>query len=263
MKKHLLIFLLMFSSPAFASGINANTNSAPCTNNTLETYSGNTNLQADWAPNTINLRWYNGNTLLDVQSTANTCVYDGTLTIPSTAPSRIGYTFDGWQVRPEMDFRTIPTNVNGTECWTIGQKDGADYCVYREATATVNNLHMVPCDSDIEFTKLRRYEWEVKFEHGNIYGMAMCSTTNGGNIGTPGVPSTTKGGYCWCKMTGYRPANQNTIYVSTTLTSWVHDQGRGNTDANIYSCEYDCAAGCAFFSRSSSSFRSALLTPVQ
>ena len=99
MKKVLLLFLLMFVSPAFASGIGASSASAPCTNNTLETYSGNTNLQADWQPNTINLNWYNGDTKLTVQSSAQSCVYDGALTIPSTQPTRTGYTFAGWEVR--------------------------------------------------------------------------------------------------------------------------------------------------------------------
>ena len=99
MKKLLLLFLFIFTSPVFGSGIESNTASAPCTNNTLETYSGNSNLQADWQPNTINLRWYNENERLTVQSSAQSCIYDGTLTIPSTQPTRTGYTFAGWEVR--------------------------------------------------------------------------------------------------------------------------------------------------------------------
>ena len=254
-----LSLLLLFTTDSYSSGIASNSASAPCTNTTLETYSGNSNLSADWQPNTIQLRWYNGNTLMDVQNTANTCVYDGTLTIPDTAPTRTGYTFDGWTVRPEMDFSTIPTNVSGTECWVIGFKDNADYCVYREPNATTNFLHNVNCNDDAEFKNLNRYEWEVKFEHGNIYGVSICSQTNGGTQGSIGAPSTTKGKYCWCKMTAYKPANQSIIYAPQKEQSWVYDAGTGD----ITYCEYDCAAGCAFFARLNQSFRNALLTPVQ
>jgi hypothetical protein len=34
-----------------------------------------------------------------VQSSAQSCVYDGALTIPSTQPTRTGYTFAGWEVK--------------------------------------------------------------------------------------------------------------------------------------------------------------------
>ena len=110
MKKVCVLFLLMFSSPVFASGINANSASAPCTNTTLETYSGNTNLAADWQPNEINLRWYNEDQKLTVQSSAQSCTYDGTLTVPSTQPTRTGYTFAGWEVK-----YTIPAGYTELE----------------------------------------------------------------------------------------------------------------------------------------------------
>ena len=100
MKKLLIVLSLMFFTiDSSASGIASNTTSAPCTNNTLETYSGNSNLSADWQPNTINLTWYNEQEKLTVQQSAQSCVYDGTLTIPSTPPTRTGYTFAGWKVR--------------------------------------------------------------------------------------------------------------------------------------------------------------------
>ena len=124
MKKLLLVSLFIFTLPAIGSGINANSASAPCTNNTLETYSGNSNLQADWQPNEIQLRWYNENERLTVQQSAQSCTYDGTLTIPSTQPTRTGYTFAGWEVRlpsayTELEYlqnnigATIDTGVPG------------------------------------------------------------------------------------------------------------------------------------------------------
>ena len=99
MKKLFVLFLCLFVGNSFASGIASNSASAPCTNNTLETYSGNSNLAADWQPNTINLTWYNEQEKLTVQQSAQSCTYDGTLTIPSTPPTRTGYTFAGWKVR--------------------------------------------------------------------------------------------------------------------------------------------------------------------
>ena len=94
---HLSIF--MFANSSFASGITADATNASCDNATLETYSGSSNLQANWQANTINLHWYNGDTILDVQDAADTCNYDGTLTVPSTPPTRTGYTFNGWTLR--------------------------------------------------------------------------------------------------------------------------------------------------------------------
>ena len=138
MKKVCILFLSIFTLPALASGINANTASAPCTNNTLETYSGNTNLQADWAPNTINLTWYNENEKLTVQSSAQSCVYDGTLTIPSTQPTRTGYTFAGWEVK-----YTIPAGYTELE--------------YLESTGTQNINTGIRLTSDNVI-----YEWNAK-----------------------------------------------------------------------------------------------------
>ncbi len=84
---------------AFASGIEAGTAAPTCDYGTLESYTGPVGLQAEYEPNQINLHWYNQNQELTVQSAAQTCVYDGVLTPPSTQPTRNGYQFDGWTVR--------------------------------------------------------------------------------------------------------------------------------------------------------------------
>ena len=99
MKKLLLVFFLMFSSPLFASGINANSASAPCDNDTLNKYTGTANVEINWEPNTISLNWYDGDEKLTVNSNAQSCTYDGTLTVPP-APTKLGYTFNGWKVIP-------------------------------------------------------------------------------------------------------------------------------------------------------------------
>ena len=246
MKKVLLLLLSVFSSPAFASGINANSASAPCTNNTLETYSGNTNLQADWAPNTIDLRWYNNNTLLTVQSTANTCIYDGALTIPATEPTRTGYTFVGWQVRPEIDFGTIPTNVVGTECWA----KGSIKCYYLNTSLTD-----IACDADDAIKELQQQEWSTKYSHGTLYGIATCSTT-GGTQDTPGTPAQNTGINCWCKATGYKATNSNIINASKKTLPWIFYSA---TDTS--NCLGTCAIACASYAKGTQKQKK-LFTPV-
>ena len=92
--------LFVFSSASVADpNIASDANSADCKNSTLETYSGTSNLSANWEANTIHLHWYDGNTELTVPSESQSCVYDGDLTPPATIPTRTGYTFTGWKVR--------------------------------------------------------------------------------------------------------------------------------------------------------------------
>ena len=95
MKKLLLVFLFVFSLPAFATGISGA--STPCDNATLAKYTGTTDIEINWEPNTINLNWYDGDTKLTVQQSAQSCIYDSTLTVPEQ-PTKLGYTFNGWKV---------------------------------------------------------------------------------------------------------------------------------------------------------------------
>ena len=270
MKKVLLLILSLFVSPAFASGINANSVSAPCTNTTLETYSGNTNLQADWQPNTIDLRWYNNNTLMSVQSSANTCVYDSSLTIPSTAPTRTGYTFAGWQVRPTYDFSTLSINTEGTECWAIGlsSTDGISNVCWNSDTVAYN---IVDCDSHKDFAELEQYEWKVAFEWGDIYGSSYCSAHGGDNhdggwggwnnennsdwLSTYDVLESASGEqkYCWCQVTGYKPSNSNTTYGPINPI-WVYR----NSSTTGPNCRRLCPAYCAVYTLYAKYLRRAL-----
>ena len=95
MKKVLVIFLFVFALPAFAMGINGA--SAPCDNATLSKYTGTADIEINWEPNTINLNWYDGDTKLTVANSAQSCVYDSTITVPPQ-PTKPGYTFNGWKV---------------------------------------------------------------------------------------------------------------------------------------------------------------------
>lgn len=71
-------------------------------------YTGeSTTCTAVYGANTISLAWYadtveNGATTpIEVQSSAESCIYDDTITIPDQQyqPRKTGYTFEGWRVR--------------------------------------------------------------------------------------------------------------------------------------------------------------------
>jgi hypothetical protein len=103
--KRILLFLIaiFFTTNVFATGIGADDTTASCDNETLGQTSGTANIEVDWQPNTINISWYSDNTQLSVQPAATTCVYDDDLYLPSTQPTKTGYTFKGWKVL------TVPT----------------------------------------------------------------------------------------------------------------------------------------------------------
>ena len=255
MKKLFILFLCLFVVDSFASGIASNSASAPCTNNTLETYSGNSNLSADWQPNEIQLRWYSGNTLMDVQESANTCVYDGNLSIPSNAPTRTGYTFAGWTVRPEMDFSTITTDENGLERWAIGWLNNAKYCMH--STDSDDGLgQLVNCDDDSTYNELQTNEWKVHFSHGDLYGMSGCSDTPGtwSNTGNPTIGT---GLYCWCKATGYKPINTSVVKHPSSAISWMCNYGASY--GSIQNCAQQCAPHCAYHIMNYKPIRNGLL----
>ncbi len=103
----------IFSTNLFATDPNipAGATSASCDNSTLNTYSGTSNLQANWEANKIDLYWYSDDEqITTVQDAATSCNYDSGLSVPSTSPTKTGYTFNGWKVRGLPDGYT---RVNG------------------------------------------------------------------------------------------------------------------------------------------------------
>ena len=102
MLKKLFVILcgVLFLTDSFATtDIAANAESSTCDSGVLGTTEGDVNFDAKWAANEVPLRWYNEDNLLNVQDAANVCTYDGILTLPSSAPQRIGYTFAGWKIK--------------------------------------------------------------------------------------------------------------------------------------------------------------------
>ena len=82
-------------------GSNAEVTQASHTGNNRWNVASNVSCTANWAPNNIELTWRTGhddNAIVTGSLTSSPdCTYDLGITIP-TAPSREGYTFEGWKV---------------------------------------------------------------------------------------------------------------------------------------------------------------------
>ncbi|MBQ3784988.1 MAG: InlB B-repeat-containing protein, partial [Alphaproteobacteria bacterium] len=258
-------------SGAFAeSDIASTASSADCKYTPLETYSGTSNLTANWEANAIDLHWYNNNTLMEnVADESSDCTYGGTLTPPSTIPTRTGYTFKGWKVRPTYNFATLSTTSNGTERWAIGLSGSSDYCWHASGTASATQ---VSCTAYPEYYKeIQRYEWKVTFSWGDVYGSSYCSGKSGNhnNYTWNNDSSNWKASYselesasgtkqyCWCQATGYKPSGESTLYGPESVSAgsaWVFSNDYGSA-AN---CARNCATGCASYVLRYSGFRRAV-----
>ena len=232
-----------YSVPSFASGIEADSSGAAlpadCDSDTLDTTSGTANLRADFDANTIDLRWYDNNTLLNVSSTSsNTCTYDTTISLP-TNPTKKGYTFKGWKVRPEYDMDQLDASLNGIESWNKSIGSNADFCRYYSQQSGV----VQDCNQYAEYRTLNRHEWKTVFSYGTIYGASKCVTAN---MSESQIDSMAQGSgeYCKCKVTGYKPNNSNTIYGPKKKMNWVHYASAGD----ISYCLRQCAMYCSYMS---------------
>ena len=240
MKKLFITTLILgaVTIDVFATGLNANETTAPCDNDTLGQTSGTVNMEIDWQPNTIDIRWYNGNTLLNPTNTdANTCAYGGDLYLPD-APTRKGYTFDGWELRPQYNFSLLDTSINGTEYWA---KVKDNYTGQENVKECNHNASYQSCNARVAYKELQYHEWKVSFDYGTIYGMGKCSTTTGYASVRDSINETT-GNYCWCKATGFKPLNSDTIYAPSEKLSWV---AYASAESAIY-CLYRCSVYCAY-----------------
>ena len=133
-KLWIFVFGFIFTVGAFATGIDSGATSADCDNATLGQYNGTANLEMDWQPNTINIRWYDGENQLSVQSAAQTCSYGGALYLP-TAPTKKGYTFEGWEVK-----YAIPEEYTELQYIEGGRYYGAYMDLGFPATPTMQTL---------------------------------------------------------------------------------------------------------------------------
>ena len=220
------ILSILISVPTFATGVSSTATSADCDKPTLDTYTGTSNLQVDWQPNNIALHWYDGDTELNVPTASQSCTYDGALTPPTTIPTKTGYTFKGWRVKQAAGCSFTASEVNGMSGVANGFKNDSTgaYGAYEQ------NASRYGLTTD--------NSWAVEFNTGIIKGMAKCSNTSG-SYATPGTPSDTNGGYCWCQATNYTPNGGNQCNVASP--SWVFRYDRGSASDCANDCAYNCA----------------------
>ena len=202
-----------------------------CNESVLGTATGPVKLRARFVPEDIGIRWYDGNTQVNVSDTSKTCTYDTAINLPTT-PTRTGYTFNGWKVRPQYDFSTLPVNHYGV-IERVG-KDIFNNNNKLRCSRCNNNIcdSNLSCTSDTIFDDLKPKEWKVVTNYGTVYGMALCSSTPGDTMGETGTPNETQnsGPYCWCKLTGYIPNNSTTKYNPSNNVPWVFDTMANSCD---------------------------------
>ena len=168
--------------------------------------------------NTETINWFvDGN----VYNTS-TCQSGGDVNLP-TQPTKRGHTFNGWFVA-FYDFSTLDYTINATSS------------TYNAGALT----------------------WTAVFPYGTIYGKSFCSVTPGerGVAGTPDE-NTPDGGQCWCKATGYKPADSNIVYDPTSST-WVFGV---SVSANL--CAANCGIYCANYIQTKSAMRQAVFGITQ
>ncbi len=234
MLKHTQAFFIItiMSLPSFATDISGG---ETCDTDVLNTDIGPVNLRAEFEPETIDLRWYNNNTLLNVTSTnSNTCTYDTSINLPAN-PTKPGYKFKGWNVRPEYDFSTLDATITGNAGFCKSVYNGNDSC--RQYDETIN---YTTCNNQ-NFKELNRFEWKIMFNYGAIYGMGKC-TPSDATAKTVDNYEQSSGTYCWCKATGYIPTNSNIKYAPSNPVPWVLYASAGS----IGYCNQQCACYCAW-----------------
>lgn len=215
MKKVLLMFLMFFISPVFATGISGT--SAPCDNETLSKYNGTANIEINWEPNVIGLSWYDGDTQLSVPTESQSCVYDDVVTVPPQ-PTKLGYTFNGWKVVPRYDFSTLDASILATTSF------------YKINNRCYDSSSEVSCNL-ASTSDLQNDEWKAIYTYGAVYGKAMLSTS------TVAPPlENNSGNTCWCKATHYTPNGDTVRYSPTKELPWVSIGIKANYRDCIWGC---------------------------
>ena len=263
------VLIAMCVNAAYATDISSSATTAQCVEPTLHRYEGTANLQAQWEANTVSLRWYNNNTMIPSTDAIDDCQYAGSLTTP-TNPTRTGYTFTGWTVRPLYNFSSINTSTNGTERWAKG---ASNYC-WHDNAPTISDSVQEPC-TNAAYTELNQHEWKVHFSYGDVYGMAHCTAKPGNNYSYTWPTanrseyvatldemntydtqhSTEEKIYCWCQATGFTPINTSVKQGPLSSLAWVFHSVYEFASA----CASGCATSCARSVRGISAFRAAVL----
>jgi len=238
MKKFCMcLFGILFACNAYATtDIPSTATTGDCDESTLGTYSGSVDLEIKWEPNTIPIRWYNGNS--SVQSTDDTCDYGDTLTIPNAPSQRNGYNFAGWKVRPNYDFQSLPANESAVAAYGLGA-NGHNVC-YNETSGKAEGPNCRTEVFESGFNGLNKGEWKASFSWGDLYGTSMCSSSSETPV------ESADGAYCWCKATGYVPSGEDIKYAPTTPL-WVYNSSGISVSSGGNICNSVCGGRCALY----------------
>ena len=221
-----------------------NNNDPSCDQSTIGATTGTTNLEAEWDPNTINMEWYSdGSKITPVNNAANTCIYDGNVTLPTNTLSKTGYTFLGWRVR--VAAAPAQCDLSGLNANTTTIEDSEHY----RWKPMVEGGWAMPVDNSSD---LNDGEWALTFDYGTVKGSSRCSSTPGNTYAQIGTPTDAEGQYCWCKLTSYTPNTGNACNAGGE--SWVYSDPYGDSG----SCTYNCGGTCASSVFYSNVFRAAL-----
>ena len=276
------IFSFVFSAPTFATGISSGASSAGCDNSTLNTYSGTSNLQANWSANEITVKWY-ADSEAQQPMTTNTCFYgpNSALTIPpasSMVNLKPGYTFAGWRVRQaQCGFASSVCGLNGSAV------NGLTY-----SNSGYNSHDGQEAENASTYGLTTPGTWAVEFSNGGVIkGTASCNSTNSNTYDTivsamiSGTmteeqvinalwgtcnndtfkPSNTfdatasgqdSDQYCWCKMESYTPSGESACNIASPSWVLLIDLESASNCAN------DCADACADGVRDFDDFRRAV-----
>ena len=259
---------ILISAPTFAiisCDQSLNGDCPKCKNSNLQTYSGTSNLQANWQANTIQLHWYNGDTeIQNVASESQSCVYDGTLTPPATIPTKTGYTFKGWRVRQasggqqaqQCGLSHVDTSIYAD--WDL------DHIAWQSGYTVAQAID----DEEIgpgtdHSSELSNGEWRIIFSYGTVKGMSKCSGLSGDNNNwtwsdpsratISELTSAGNGKYCWCAATSYTPDGGTQCNIASP--SWVFGRGAYGSASE---CALYCAINCASIVDNYDDFRRAL-----
>ena len=211
-----------------------------CNQAVLNTTEGSAALEAIYTPNTIGTTWYSDGVQLEVDNAATSCTYDTAMTLP-TNPTKPGYEFNGWKIRPECKIPSTDVS-NAPNAYAAKRLNGGDDNTNGGATAATYGI------SDPG-------EWGASWSNGDkVTGVALCSQTSGTypNTGTPDETGSGETKNCWCQATHYTANNAQ--QCSLSAPAWVSEYNAGSAA----DCADGCAKSCANRVRWYSGFRATL-----
>lgn len=209
--------------------------------------SGNATCVAQWGQNIVNLLWNdNGATTPHSGTQSDSCLYGpGDITIPTTPPTRTGYSFSGWKVTDWWHrlLDRFTDNVRGT-C----------YC-YRHSNNnwgyTGPECHSVCYSAPDNMWGLRYHNNDAT---GIIIGTATCSNQST-TLYTTGDPGATSGQYCWCRVTSYTRGDISEQYNNLPWV-YAYDFSSGDCNSSPDGCLEKC--GSILHHGNNSTFQNAL-----